>query len=202
MFKEDKNFVALDLELNNGPDNSTPNPKIIQVGISIGNLAQEPKDYLKVKWYLNPEEKIFPKITELTGITDEDISRYAISHQKVAEELFELLIEKDVVKNGITWGGGDVECLLNEFHAHKIEFKGFQRKEIDVSNLYLFLMLGSKKNPFAGLKSAMNEFKINFVGEPHRADIDAFNTLVFFFSLVRRQIELETMLSIGKGLKR
>ena len=122
MFKEDKNFVALDLELNNGPDNSTPNPKIIQVGVSIGNITQDPKDFLNVKWYIDPEEKLFPKITELTGITDEDISSYAVSHKKLAEELFELLVEKDVMKNCITWGGGDVECLLNEFSDRNLNY--------------------------------------------------------------------------------
>ena len=104
MFKEDKNFVALDLELNNGPDNSTPNPKIIQVGVSIGNITQDPKDFLNVKWYIDPEEKLFPKITELTGITDEDISSYAVSHKKLAEELIAIRVEKDVMKNCITWG--------------------------------------------------------------------------------------------------
>ena len=110
MLKLDKNFVALDLELNNGPNNSTPNPKIIQVGIAIGNIAQDPKEYLTVKWYLDPEEKIFPNIVELTGITDEDIRSYAVSHKTIADELSELLQAKDVMKNSIVWGGGDADC--------------------------------------------------------------------------------------------
>ena len=125
MLKLDKNFVALDLELNNGPNNSTPNPKIIQVGIAIGNIAQDPKEYLTVKWYLDPEEKIFPNIVELTGITDEDIRSYAVSHKTVADELSELLQAKDVMKNSIVWGGGDADCLVDEFNDRSLIFNSF-----------------------------------------------------------------------------
>lgn len=202
MLKLDKNFVALDLELNNGPNNSTPNPKIIQVGIAIGNIAQDPKEYLTVKWYLDPEEKIFPNIVELTGITDEDIRSYAVSHKAVADELSELLQAKDVMKNCIVWGGGDADCLVDEFNDRSLNFNSFSRRSIDVSNIYMYLLLAAKKSPFAGLKSAMAEFKINFVGTAHRADVDAFNTLAFFFSLVRRQTELESFLNIAKNIKR
>ncbi|MCB1176365.1 MAG: hypothetical protein KDK36_02190 [Leptospiraceae bacterium] len=191
MLREDKNFVALDLELNNGQDNSTPTPKIIQVGISIGNLLQDPKDFITKKWYLDPEEKIFPYITELTGITDDDISRNAVSHERLSHELFYLLKENDVAKDCITWGGGDLKDLFNEFKNRNINFKFLRKKEIDTSILFYFLMLSKIKKPYAGLKSAMKEFNIPFIGEPHRADVDAFNTLVFFFELIKRQRNLE-----------
>ena len=60
-----QNYLSLDLELNNAEDGSTPNPKIIQVGVAVGSY----EDYLhgelyKEKWYIDPQEPIFPFITE------------------------------------------------------------------------------------------------------------------------------------------
>ena len=106
------------------------------------------------------------------------------------------------MKNCIVWGGGDADCLVDEFNDRSLNFNSFSRRSIDVSNIYMYLLLAAKKSPFAGLKSAMAEFKINFVGTAHRADVDAFNTLAFFFSLVRRQTELESFLNIAKNIKR
>ena len=61
------NYISLDLELNNNPDGSTPNPKIIQVGISVGNLNDG--IILTQNWLIDPFEDIYPFITSLTGIT-------------------------------------------------------------------------------------------------------------------------------------
>ena len=37
----------------------------------------------------------------------------------------------------------------------------------------------------------MGRMKMQFVGQPHRADVDASNTLALFFGLVRRQSKIE-----------
>jgi hypothetical protein len=37
----------------------------------------------------------------------------------------------------------------------------------------------------------MGRFKMQFPGTPHRADVDASNTLALFFGLLRRQSKLE-----------
>jgi hypothetical protein len=40
----------------------------------------------------------------------------------------------------------------------------------------------------------MGRMKMQFVGTPHRADVDASNTLALFFGLVRRQKKIESFI--------
>ena len=109
-------YLSLDLELNNAPDNSTVNPKIIQVGIAIGSyLNYKNNSIAKYKWYLDPQEPIFEFITNLTGISNEDIIRNAVSHEQVAKEIGELIQAHQCFINPITWGGGDSTELKFEF---------------------------------------------------------------------------------------
>ena len=62
-------YFALDLELNNSQDNSTVNPKIIQIGLAVGNYNDYVNQSLSTyKWFLDPQEPIFEFITQLTGI--------------------------------------------------------------------------------------------------------------------------------------
>jgi inhibitor of KinA sporulation pathway (predicted exonuclease) len=61
-------------------------------------------------------------------------------------------------------------------------------------------MLSLGKNPSGGLKSAMGYFKIPFKGQPHRADVDAHNTLRFFFSLLDRQSKLNYIIKTSKEI--
>ena len=59
-----QNYIALDLELNNAPDNSTPNPKIIQVGVAIGSWDHYEDDAIITrKWYLDPEAVSYTHLT-------------------------------------------------------------------------------------------------------------------------------------------
>ena len=47
----------------------------------------------------------------------------------------------------------------------------------------------------------MTKYKLKFEGKPHRADVDAKNTLMFFFELIKRQRKLEEMITSIKNLK-
>ena len=186
-----KNFLAIDLELNNNEENNLTERKIIQVGVAIGNVHQKQSEYYLAKWSIDPHEPIYPFITNLTGITDEDILTLAVSHQQMANEISDLIDEYSCYVNPVTWGGGDVEELKKEFSDRHVEFKKFGRREIDVKTLNTFLMLAQNKSTTSSLKSAMGRFKMQFQGTPHRADVDASNTLALFFGLLRRQSKLE-----------
>jgi len=197
---KEKYYLALDLELNNSPDGSTPNPPIIQVGVAYGNYKDYVDNNIKTrKWYIDPKEPIFPFITSLTGITDDDIKNFAVSHDKIAEEL-SLMVSSYKIGNPITWGGGDTVELKNEFRSRLIHFPHFGRRWTDVKTYYTFDMIADGKNPAGSLRSAMARYKMKFIGEPHRADNDALNTLRLFFNLIERHNRLHMIVKDIKEL--
>lgn len=183
----DQNYFALDLELNNLKNGKTP--RIIQVGVAIGNPLR-PEDIRSVSWYLDPQEGISDEISTLTGITDETIKEKAVSHETVAKELGELIKVYNCFVNPVTWGQGDAQELKDEFRERNIDFPFFGRRIFDVKTVYVFKQMARGKTPSGGLKKAMSTYGLNFIGEAHRADVDAINTLRFFFYLVERENQM------------
>ena len=195
-------YLSLDLELNNAPDNSTVNPKIIQVGIAIGSyLNYKNNSIAKYKWYLDPQEPIFEFITNLTGISNEDIIRNAVSHEQVAKEIGELIQAHQCFINPITWGGGDSTELKLEFINRGTHFPYFGRRWIDIKTWYTLHMLTNGKKPSGGLSSALGNFRLHFEGQPHRADDDALNTLRLFFEVMQRQHRLYQLVKDANLIK-
>lgn len=194
MFDSNQNYLALDLELNQ------PSGKIIQVGVAIGSIKDRRTQYLTKKWYIRPNEPLDPFIIDLTGITEADLSKYSVSHDTVARELAELIKEHKTFINPVTWGGGDSTELLAEFCKNHADFPHFGRRWIDVKTWYTYLLLSQGKNPAGGLASAMGAYKLQFQGQAHQADVDAENTLAFFFTLMQRQSKLESLLRSAKEI--
>lgn len=177
----DRNFLALDLELNQ------PSNKIIQVGVAIGNAHQEPKDYVVKKWYLDPQEPVDGFIIDLTGITNSDIRTNCVSHATVARELSELIKEHRPWLNPVVWGYDDAGVLRKEFEQNNVEFKHLGGRWIDVKTVYNFLRFSQNQDPKGSLQEAMHRSNCWFEGSQHRADIDAMNTLKFWFGLMKKQ---------------
>lgn len=175
---KDINYFALDLELNNL--NNGQVPKIIEVGAAFGSPVK-PEQINSYSWYLNPQEPISPFITKLTGITDEIIKEKAVSHETVAEELGALIQTWGCFPNPVVWGQGDADELKAEFRERDIKFPFFGRRIFDVKTLCVFNQIVVGKSPGGGLRKCMNSYGVKFEGTPHRAAIDAENTLRFFF---------------------
>lgn len=176
-----QNFISLDLELNQ------PSNKIIQVGVAIGNITQKEEDYIVKKWYIDPKEPIDDFIVNLTGITDSDIRSYSVSHNTVAKELTDLIKEHQPWLNPIVWGYDDAGALRREFENNHVDFKHFGGRWIDVKTIHNFMMFSKEDSPKGNLPEAMRKYQFNFSGSQHRADVDALNTLSFYFSLMKEQ---------------
>lgn len=189
------NYFSLDLELNNKNDGTTP--RIIEIGVAFGSSVR-PEEITRYNWYLDPEEKITDFISNLTGITDEIIKEKSVPLSQVAEELGELLNKEKPFVNPITWGGNDAAELLQEFRDGGIDFPFFGRRILDVKTLFVYLEQVNGRSPSGGLRSAMGKYKCPFIGTPHRADQDAYNTLRFYFALVNRQRKLEDAMNLLK----
>lgn len=177
----EQNFIALDLELNQ------PSNRIIQVGVCIGNAVQKPEEYLTQKWYLDPNEPIDTWITDLTGITNSDIKTYAVSHETVAREINNLIKKHKPWLQPVVWGYDDAGQLRREFERNNVEFKHFGGRWLDVKTIYNFLQFSLNNSPNGNLQQAMLTADSWFEGSQHRADIDAFNTLKFWFYLMNNQ---------------
>jgi len=197
----DQKYLALDLELNNAPDGSTPNPSIIQIGVAIGSARQSSSEWITKKWYVKVNEPIYQFITDLTGITNEDISQFGMNRYDIGQELSRLIKDNDVFVNPVTWGGGDSTELKKEFDNHGIEFRHFGRRWVDVKTWYVMRMLANGKKPSGGLSSAMGVYKMQFEGKAHRADVDAYNTLRLFFEILKQQKRRLDMISMAKEVK-
>jgi inhibitor of KinA sporulation pathway (predicted exonuclease) len=198
----DQNYLAIDLELNNKNDGTTP--RIIQVGVSIGSPVR-PDDIKTFSWYINSEEPITPFISNLTGITDEIIKEKAVPHKIVAEELGALIKSYNCFVNPCVWGGGgegnDATELKDEFRVRKIDFPFFGRRVIDVKTLYVFNQITTGRTPSGGLRKSMISYGLTFDGTPHRAEIDAKNTLRFFFYFLEKQRKFEEYRMMMKEMK-
>jgi len=190
----DLSYFALDLELNTKSDDSVP--KVIQVGCAIG----KPNQIKTYSWYVNPQEPLVPFITELTGITEEVIANESVSLEQVAQELGVILNQEKPFANPITWGQGDADGLKDEFRQNGIDFPFFGRRILDVKTLFVFNEQVNGRSPSGGLRSAMGKYKVPFVGTPHRADVDAYNTLRFYFFLRERQRKLEECMNLMKSV--
>jgi inhibitor of KinA sporulation pathway (predicted exonuclease) len=182
----DKYFFALDLEMNQA-ENSAHTGKIIQVGLAIGNLEQNIKEYELFDWYVNPNEKIYSRITELTGITNQDIQEKSTHLENIYNKINERIYHYNCYPNPVVWGNGDTSLLKQTFLDQLGYCKMFGHRDIDVKTLHTFFQLSKDKPTSSSLKSALSNIKMKFEGEPHRAHHDAANTLLLFSELVKRQ---------------
>lgn len=188
-----ENFFALDLELNNLKNGKVP--KVIQVGVAIGNPLCNDDDIQTYSWYLNPEEEINEEITKLTGITNEMVQTQSVPHQVVAEELGSLIKTYKCFTNPVVWGQGDADELKAEFRERGIDFPFFGRRIFDVKTLFVFNQIVNGRTKSGGLRKVINSYNLGFKGTPHRADDDALNTLRLFFFYLRKERALQDYLN-------
>jgi len=182
-----RNLLVIDAEYNQ------PSRKTIQIGAAVFN-ARNAALVETLELYVNPGEPINPAITDLTGITDRDVSG-GVSIIEAYEELKRLSDKHKCFKNPMVWGSGvrnDSLALYQEYivacnyplsFTIPENFMGF--RVIDVKTIYQSVMLFENKQYAGGLKDCMKNLGLTFDGEAHRALTDALNTFKIWYHLMR-----------------
>ena len=111
-----------------------------------------------------------------------------------------LIIFSNDPNNNVSLKASNLQELKNEFRQNEISFPFFGRRIIDVKTIYVFLEMVNGRSPSGGLSKSMGRYKLPFVGKSHRADVDALNTLRFYFYLMSRQQVFETTMNKMKSV--
>jgi inhibitor of KinA sporulation pathway (predicted exonuclease) len=188
---KNQNYLALDLELNTDGRRTY---EICEIGVAVGNLSEI---FIRESRVIKIKQPLHSKTTQITGITQEMIDG-GVSLKESAQWLSEIIDTHSPFVNPVTWGLGDASELLNEYTMNDIYFPYFGRRIIDVKHFFLFIEAANGRSLSGGLRTAMNKHKLPFIGDAHRAENDAYNTLRFFFHLLQRQRKLEEAVQIFK----
>ena len=179
------NIMSLDLEMNQ------PSGAIIEVGVTVGNVFTGEvlfKQSIMVKppkrgiWPFRKTEKISSFITNLTTITDKDVSK-GCSIKEAALAVDELHKDIQCMKMILTWGGGDHYELKRQ---SGVVFKSIGHSYFDAKKLYQTLRLVEGQKIQRGLATAMTKLGLRFVGTKHTAADDSLNTFTIFYKMLEK----------------
>jgi inhibitor of KinA sporulation pathway (predicted exonuclease) len=167
----------MDLELNQ------PSRKIIEIGISIGEL--ETRKILETKSFLvNAHETLNHEIITLTGINQGMVNR-APCLMTAYCNMQEYIKPFGIHRQGIEWGDDDFFTLMQQLDVDGFSYDwAFGRTTMNVKALVQSVLYSKGINAQGGLKKSCNRFNVKFEGPAHRADKDALNTLKLYFKLL------------------
>lgn len=172
------NIMSLDCEFNQ------PSGKLIQIGACV-HRTETGVLIDTLEFYVNPNEPITDYITNLTGITDNDVSTGV-----TALEGYNLLKsfhnKYKCFMNPIVWGSGvsnDSLHIYLEASPDEPNFMGF--RVIDAKVLYQSKRIITSKGIKGGLQTACTKEGIGFLGKNHTALADAINTFRIWHHLAR-----------------
>jgi inhibitor of KinA sporulation pathway (predicted exonuclease) len=175
-------IMTLDVEL------TQPGKKIIQIGAAVYDV-RDASLCGTMEIFVNPHEPISQGITELTGITNEDV-QHGYDIAQAYERLRSFHKELKPFKNPLVWGSGimnDSSLIYDEYIArtgHGDEnFMGL--RVIDAKTLFQSLMIFKNGSYAGGLKPCMKRLGLTFEGREHTALADAKNTFTLWYQLVR-----------------
>lgn len=161
-------IIVLDLEMNQ------PSDLIIQIGAICLDLKTGTR-LGGFDCFANPGELPSQFITELTGITTDDIE----SSPPLDQVLMDFWTWCEGMQCGMQLGawGGDVNELIEQSKTIGIWKNRKYPKNLNIkelSKVYRAALPQSKKS--GGLRATMEAFGMEFEGEQHRAYTDAYNT--------------------------
>lgn len=179
MKRRDKRILVFDLEANQ------PSGKIIEIGWVVGSLISG-EILSRGSCFVNPNEDISEYITELTGITNEDVS-LGVSLVEAFLEMNKDIVKYKLDKNLYQWGGYDLLELKKQLASSSdLEALKLNRyTATDVHSIYRLASVFAGRSHRGGLSKAVKKVGLQFVGKAHRGLVDAENT----FNLLIRVLE-------------
>lgn len=172
-----KKIAIIDLECT--CDNQTPplmprdKMEIIEIGCVIADL--EGNTYKEFNAFVKPV--FYPTLTpfckELTTITQSQVDN-GFSLEKAMTDLDDFLFNENVDAWG-SWGGFDKNQIIKDLKNHKIReslFPFLNMKHFNISEAYYKNQGMSRK---CGVRKALSQQKMTFVGTPHRGIDDVKN---------------------------
>lgn len=161
-----------------------PSRKTIQIGAAIFN-ARSATLVDKLEFYVNPGESINAEITELTGITSQDVAN-GVTIQQAYEDLKNFSQKYKCFRNPLVWGSGvdnDSNHIWKEAGLIEENFMG--RRVLDVKTIYQSVAIFENSQYSGGLVDVMKKLGLTFEGRPHTALADAINTFRVWYHLMR-----------------
>lgn len=176
-------IMSLDCEFNQ------PSKKTIQIGAAIFDVRSGGDPIATLEIYVDPQEPIEPYITELTGITDDNV-KGALTIKEAFQVLKNFHEEHQVFINPLVWGSGvrnDSSSLHEESGSEAPNFMGY--RVIDAKTVYQSVQMFRNKKIKGGLKTACETLGIGFEGTAHTALADAINTFRIWNFMLRKAHE-------------
>jgi inhibitor of KinA sporulation pathway (predicted exonuclease) len=181
------NVLSIDCEYNQ------PSGKTIQIGAAVFKVSSG-EMLESVQIYVNPGEPIAPFITELTGITDNDVKN-GVSIADAYSMVKNLHEKHKCFMNPIVWGSGArndslhiyYEAIPEDQRATIPNFMGF--RVIDAKTLFQSHQMMRNKKVKGGLVAACEVVGLQFEGASHTALADAVNTFRIWHKLSKGMVK-------------
>ena len=173
--------LALDLEFNKENEMTTD---IIQVGAIIGHIyTGNIKE--KLSYLIKIDKPLSEEIIKLTGITENSLKSLGTNLESTYSELEYYMSKYECSRSILTWGKGDQEALKKQSNKENVKSK-IGNRYTDVKTLYCEYMLSNNKSMKAGLAGACYNMGMQFIGQPHNAVWDAYNTFTIYRKLLTK----------------
>lgn len=188
--------ICIDLEMNQ------PSGKIIEIGYVIGDVVNG-RIFEKKGIIVNPNEQLgsIPEnnihITDYTSITQEMVDN-GVSLKEAYDEMCRDIERHNPTVTCVQWGDGagdnkgDHDYLRQELGLKWDEFV-FRPRAWDVKSMFQIHRAFARKGVASGLVNALKDLNLEFVGRPHRAVDDAFNTFVVFKGLGSKTVKYDKL---------
>lgn len=166
-------LTCLDLEMNQ------PSGKIVQIGAVIGD-TQTGEIVDRIRIYVNPGEPVAEFITELCGITQQQIDAEGVSLEEAYLQLKKFHKQANFI-NPVSWGGGDSQEIYEQLSEDTRKSWCFGRRWIDAKTVFVSQMIAHQNHvESSGLSASMKRVGLQFAGRQHDAQDDAENTFKMY----------------------